>query len=145
MGSPLGPVIVNIFMVELESILVPKLNDHVKKWRCFVDDPFVYVKLGSIKCVSSVLNSFHDNIEFTYERKNNNRLLFLDVRDYEKINTTVFRKDTHNNFYIHWEPFSLISWKRGTRKSLIRRAYMICSNQSLLEKELNHLKNEFHK
>ena len=76
MGSPLGPVIVNIFMVELESILVPKLNDHVKKWRRFVDDSFVYVKRGSIKCVSSVLNSFHDNIKFTYERENNNRLPF---------------------------------------------------------------------
>ena len=30
MGSPLGPVLANIFMVELESVLVPKLNDHVK-------------------------------------------------------------------------------------------------------------------
>ena len=27
-GSPLDPVIANIFMVELESVLVPKLNDH---------------------------------------------------------------------------------------------------------------------
>ena len=31
MGSPLGPVIANIFMVELESVSVPKLNEHVKK------------------------------------------------------------------------------------------------------------------
>ena len=31
MGSPLGPVIANIFMVELESVVVSKLNDHVKK------------------------------------------------------------------------------------------------------------------
>ena len=31
MGSPLGPVLANVFMVELESLLlVPKLNDHVK-------------------------------------------------------------------------------------------------------------------
>ena len=29
MGSPLGPVIANIFMVELETTLVPKLEDHV--------------------------------------------------------------------------------------------------------------------
>ena len=27
----LGGVLANIFMVELESVLVPKLNDHVKK------------------------------------------------------------------------------------------------------------------
>ena len=73
--------------------------------------------------------------------------LFLDVlfiRDYEKINTTVFRKDTHNDLYLHWESFSPISWKRGSLKSLINRAYKICSNQSLLEKELKHLKNAFH-
>ena len=31
MGSPLGPVIANIFMVELESVVVSKLSDHVKK------------------------------------------------------------------------------------------------------------------
>ena len=49
MGSPLGSVIANIFMVELESVLVPKLNDHVKKWKHFVDDTFVYVKHGLIE------------------------------------------------------------------------------------------------
>ena len=48
MGSPLGPVLANIFMVELESVSVPKLNDHIKKWRPLVDDTFVYVKRGSI-------------------------------------------------------------------------------------------------
>ena len=50
MGSPLGPVVANIFMVELKSVLVSKLNDHVKKWRRFVNGTFVYVKRGSIEC-----------------------------------------------------------------------------------------------
>ena len=149
MGSPLGPVMANIFMVELKSVLVPKLNDHVKNyWIRFVDDTFVYVKRGLIEYALSVLNLFHDNIKFTYEQENNNRLPFLDVlfiRDDEKINTTVFRKDTYNDLYLYWDSFSPISWKRGTLKLLISRTYMICSNQSLLEKELKHLKNTFHK
>ena len=38
MGSPLSPVIANIFMIELESVLVPKLQGHFKKWRRSVDD-----------------------------------------------------------------------------------------------------------
>ena len=91
-------------MVELESVLVPKLNEHVKKWRCFVDDTFLYDKCRLIQYALSVLNSFHDNIKFTYEQENNNRLSFLDVlfiRDNEKINTTVFRKDTYNDLYLH--------------------------------------------
>ena len=102
-GSPLGPVIANIFVVELQSVIVPKLNDHVKKGRRFVDDTFVYVKHGSIKYVLFVLNSFNDNIKFTYEPQNKNRLPFLDVlliRDHDKINTTVFRRDTHNDLYL---------------------------------------------
>ena len=58
--------------------------------------------------VLSVLNLFHDNIKFPYEQN----MPFLDalfIRDYEKINTTVFRKDTYNDLYLHWESFSPIS------------------------------------
>ena len=73
MGSPLGPVLANKFMVELESVSVSKLNYYVKKWRQFVDDTFVYIKRVLIEYVLSVLNSFHDNIKFTYEQENNNR------------------------------------------------------------------------
>ena len=49
----------NVFMVELENTLVPRLHQHVKKWRRYVDDTFAYVK---------TLNSFHPNISFTYEK-----------------------------------------------------------------------------
>ena len=31
MAPPLGPVIANIFMVELESVLVPTLNENISK------------------------------------------------------------------------------------------------------------------
>ena len=44
---------------------------------------------------------------------------------------------------MHWELFSPITWKRGSLKSLISRAY-IRSNQSLQEREVEHLKNAFH-
>ena len=50
----------NVFMVELEIVLVPELNDHVKKWRFFVNDTFVYIKCGSIEYVLSALNLFHE-------------------------------------------------------------------------------------
>ena len=67
LGSPLGSVLANTFMVELESVFVPKLNNHVKNWRRFVNDTCVYVKRSLIEYVLSVLNSFRDNIKFTYE------------------------------------------------------------------------------
>ena len=148
MGSPLGPVMANIFMVELETTLVSKLEHPVQKWRRFVNNTLVYVKIGSVEDVLSVLNSFPENVKFVYEEKQNTTLPFLDVlfiRDGEKLNTTVYRKDTHNDLYLHWNSFTPVSWKRGTLKSLISRAYMVCSNKTLLEKELKHLKHVFHK
>ena len=63
MGSPLGPVTANIFMVELETTLVSKLEDHVQKWRRFVDATSAYAKIGSVKYVLSVFISFHKNIK----------------------------------------------------------------------------------
>ena len=137
MGPPLGPVISNIVMVELGTTLAPKLEDHVKKRGHFVGDKFAYVKIGSVEYVLSVLISFHKNITFTYEEKQNNNLPVLDVlfiRDVENLNTTVYRKDKQNDLHLHWNSFTTISWKRGRLKSLINRAYMICSNETLFEK-----------
>ena len=97
MSSPLGLVIANIFMVKLKTTLVPKLDGHVQKWRCFLDDTFMYVRIGSVEYVLSVLISFHKNIKFTCEEEYNNTLPFLDVLligDSEKLNTTVYRKNT---------------------------------------------------
>ena len=42
-GPPLGPILANVFMVELENTLVPRLHQHIKKWRRYVDDTFAYV------------------------------------------------------------------------------------------------------
>ena len=41
---PIGRIIPIEFMVEHENRLVPKLHQHVKKWRCFGDDTFAYVE-----------------------------------------------------------------------------------------------------
>ena len=38
MESPLGSILANVFIEKLESKLVPRLHEHVKKWIHFVDD-----------------------------------------------------------------------------------------------------------
>ena len=46
MGSPLGPVIAGIFMVELEKLLIPALMEHMSPWKRYVDDTIAVVKLS---------------------------------------------------------------------------------------------------
>ena len=67
MGSPLGPVLAEIFMTNLGRSLAPKLNVYLNFWRCYVDDTITFIKIGSVEYLLSVLNNFHPKIKFTYE------------------------------------------------------------------------------
>ena len=96
--------------------------------------------------VLTTLNLFHPNISFTYEKENNSQLPFLDVlfiRNGTHLDPAVYRKDTHNDLYLHCDAFAPISWKRGTLRTLVNRAYLVCSNKDLLYKELTYLKLVF--
>ena len=104
MGSPLGPVLAGIFMVNLERSLVPQLNVYINFWRRYVDDTITFVKIGSGEYLLSVLNNFHPKIKLTYEMEVASKLIFLDIllhRDGHGIITTVYRKVTNNDFYLN--------------------------------------------
>ena len=75
MRSPLAPSLVDIFMIELERLLIPNLQK-ITFWRHYVDDTICLVKIGSIEYTRSVLNSFHKNIHFTYNVKVMQNYLF---------------------------------------------------------------------
>ena len=79
MGSPLASVLADIFMVELERIVVPTLATYLRFWRRYVDDTICFVKIGSIEYILSVINNFHEKIQFTYEIEKDSKLSFLDV------------------------------------------------------------------
>ena len=146
MGSPLGPVIAAIFMVELERNLLPTLSQYMISWKQYVDDTNSFVKVDFIEHVLNALNSFHANITFTYEQECYGMISFLDVlimRKNNTIETTVYHKQTHNDIYLHWESFAPEAWKHGTSKTFLVRAHTICSNKELLEKEVKHLKHVF--
>ena len=149
MGSPLGPVLANIFMVQLENTLVPKLNGKLKLWYRYVDDTFSFIKENEIDNVKKTLNEFHEKIEFTSETEVSNNISFLDVNvkrnNDGSFDTEVFRKETDTNIYMHWKSFAPKTWKIGTLKGLIRRAHIVCSQPVSLTKEINHLRHVFTK
>ena len=113
-------------MVELERNLLPTLSQYMASWKRYVDDTILYVKVGCIEHVLNALNSFHANISFIYDQKCHDMISFLDVLIIRKNNTTettVYRKQTHNNIFLHWESFTTEAWKRGTLKTLLFRAH----------------------
>ena len=146
MGSPLGPVLAGIFMVELETTIVPTLTEYLLFWKRYVDDTLCFVKKGFREHILAELNKFHNNITFTYEDETNNMISFLDVllikRD-DSIDLAVYRKETNTDLYINWDAFAPEAWKTSTLRTLVKRAYKICTQDYLLEMELEHLKKVF--
>ena len=92
MGSPLGQVLSDIFMIELETSFTPELTDYIEFWKRYIDDTICFIKFVSVNYILSVLNSFNVNIKFTYELGHEGKLPLLDVlsrRTRKKIYTTV--------------------------------------------------------
>ena len=147
MGSPLGPVLAGIFMVDLETKVIPTVKKHMTPWWGYVDDMIAYIKEKEINTVLKAINKNHKNIKFTYELENNDEISFLDVKIRKvgrKIETSVYRKPTNTDVYLHWNSFAPTTWKKGTLRTLILRAHNICSTKALYDKEITHLKHVFH-
>ena len=116
-------------------------------WKRHVDDIICFIKIGTINYIATILNSFDPNITFTYEVEKDCKLPFLDVLLIKKGNNIfnkVYRKTTNNDIYFNWKSFAPTAQKRGTLKTLVDRAYLICSNITLRKKEIDHLKKVFH-
>ena len=147
MGSPLGPVLANVFMVQLEKTLVPQLDETVALWYREVDDTFPFIRKGQVDNVLRKLNSFHESIKFTYEREEEGSIAFLDVKVIKKsdgtFDTDIHRKQTDTNIYLNWNAFAPKIWKIGTLKGLVRRAFTICSTEEFRNKEISFLKTVF--
>ena len=111
MGSTLGSVIAGILMVDLERNAIQKLSTHMTKWKRYADGTITYIKPSSIDCVLSIELFF---IKFTFEEGKDNKMSFLHVlilRNSSSIESTVYRKFTHNDVYLHWHSFSPNRWE----------------------------------
>ena len=90
------------------------------------------------------LNSVDNNIQFTTEEpRPDGSLPFLDIlitpdKD-GRLHTTVYRKPTHTDQYMHWDSHHPISSKYSVVGTLQHRAKAICSNRQLLQQVEEHL------
>ena len=143
MGSPLGPVTAGNFKVDLERNVIPKLSTHMAKWKRYVDDAVTYIKPSSIDYVLYPYETLSITRPISLLKiKKDNKISFLDVlilRNGRSIENTVYRKFTHDDVCLHWNSFSTNTWKLRTLKRLLLRAFVVYSNEQLLNKEIKHL------
>ena len=138
MGSPLGPILADIFMSKLERDQLSSVIATFKCYTRFMDDIFVILAEDTnLEDVVSQFNQAHPFIRFTHEVEIDGRFQFLDVGLHKmvdgRLQRTVFRKSTWSGQYTHFQSFVPMQQKRNLVKCLAYRARRICSPETLEE------------
>ena len=119
-----GPALANIFVGYQEA----KLFNNIAK-RPYVDDTFaVFNNEEECNTFLTHLNSLHPSLRFTYEKKSNHSLPFLNmlVERYDsEFLTSVYRKPTFTDQYLRWNSFSPKKQKINLIGTRVHRAFII--------------------
>ncbi|CAF1441093.1 unnamed protein product [Rotaria magnacalcarata] len=148
MGSPLAPLLAEIFLQEFErknSSLLQELG--IVYWKRYVDDTFVLLNSQfTTKHVCAELSKCHPSIQFTSEEEDpaTRTLPFLDVLVRRKpgadFHTCVYRKPTFSGLMTKWSSFVPKRYKYSAISTIIYRAIQICSSKNSLHKEFDFIR-----
>ena len=144
MGSPISPIVANLFLEDLEVQAIRTSPTPPTLWKRFVDDTFTIIKKEDRSSFLQYLNSIHKNIKFTCEEvRNDGSMPFLDIlvtpKEDGSLSISVFRKPTHTDVYLQWDSHHTISSKYCVAGTLYHRAKTISSGPQLQKKEEDHL------
>ncbi|XP_011859451.1 PREDICTED: uncharacterized protein LOC105556945 [Vollenhovia emeryi] len=150
MGSPISPIIANIFMEHFENEILKKAPLKPSTWSQYVDDTVQYMTTffiwnhgrETLPHFLTFINSQHPNIQFTMETEQNSQIPFLDVlvrrNEDGTLSHNVYRKPTHTDRYLHANSHHHPAQKNSVISSLVHIALSI-SEPAALNGELNHL------
>ena len=144
MGSPLGPVLANLFMAVNEKRWLESCPNPPSFYRRYVDDIFCLLKSeDEANSFLVYLNGKHPNIKFTIETEKDKKLPFLDVlitSNNGNFETSVYRKMTFTGLFMNYRSFLPETYKLGLISTLIDRIYKISQNREIFNFEFRKVK-----
>ena len=144
MGSPISPIVANLFMEDFEIKAISTAPHPPHFWKRYVDDTFTILESSHRRAFLDHINSIDQHIQFTCEeQREDGSIPFLDelvIPDEDgSLNSTVFRKPTHTDLYLQWDSHHTLPSKYSVIGTLLHRAKTICSDPQLLKQEEGHL------
>ena len=79
MGFPLAPILLHIFMVDLEETCLQKLSFRPALYKRYVNDIIIALPSDKINETLNTINSYYQKLQFTIETEINNTISFLDI------------------------------------------------------------------
>ena len=148
-GSPLAPVLANIFMGFHESKCLNEYNlNKPKLYLRYVDDILAAFdnEQDSLNFLI-FLNNRYPNIKFTIEKQNNHSITFFDVFisgiNNQNLTLQTYRKSTYTGLLLIFKCFKPFSYKLSLMKCLIDRSLKIFNNWNSITLSY-HISPAFH-
>ncbi len=133
MGSPVSAVVANLYMKFVEEEALNSAPVKPVLWKRYVDDTSLLNHLNSVK----------PSIKFTMESDEDIKLPLLDCllkRESDgMLTSTVYRKPTHTDRYLHFRSHHPNHVKRGIVRCLYQRARRVTNMSENLKEEEKHL------
>ena len=148
MGSPLGPLLANVFMSHIENQL-EQMSMIPSFYRNYVDDTLVSMpNTESATDFLQVLNNVHPSLSFTMELEHVGSIPFLGTvltRCDDTLTTEVYRNPTDTGLLLHFQSHVDSRYKKGLVNTMVNRAYRLSYTKEGFAKECNKLRTMFSK
>ena len=145
MGSPVSPIVANLYMEHFESIALSTAPRLLSLWFRYVDDTFVLTHEDDVDSLTSHINNIDDHIQFTTEPETQGKLTFLDlcvtVLDDTSTKITIYRKPTHTDQYLNFNSHHHLIHKRSEVRTLTTRAQLYVTTAEDSKAEISHVRN----
>ena len=131
-------------MEEFEVKALSSMPHLPSLWLRFVDDIFVINRAEHSHDLLHHINNHDPHIQFTVEPTQQGSLPFLDtlvtIEPDNTFSTTVYRKPTHMDKYLHWDSNHHITAKQSVYNTLAHRSKIVSSTQDKMDRELQHIR-----
>ena len=149
MGSPLSPVLANIYMEYFEEMALGSTSLKPSMWLRYVDDTFIlWPHQEYVQILLDHVNSIRPFIQFTMEKEQDNKLLFLDVlvtSTVQRFRSSVYHKPPYTGQYLNFNFHHPYTVKKGIIRCLQHRAKTISSHTDTYQEEIISLRHNIHR